>query len=130
MAGITLNRTGDRSIMFEGELISKVDTRIIAGKDHNRWHELAVYRTDSGRLVAFVGYRTQWAGEIDRDDAHVCNSPEEILEFFKFVDVLAGLLGYPPGAQFHEKQARIERELSQRYDAAISEVMVPFPEEL
>ena len=127
---IILNRTGDRPLEFEGELISRADTRIVAGKEHNRWHELAIYRIDSGQLVAFVGYRTKWKGEVDRDDIHICKGPAEALEFFRFADTLIGFLGYPPGEQFKEKQARTERELTQRYDAAVSIVMAQFPEEI
>jgi hypothetical protein len=128
MENITLNRTGDRPLTFAGELVTHYDTRIMAGKEHNRWHELAVYRLADGRLVASLGYRTIWDGEVDMDEAQVCSDPEEALEFFKFADSLAGLQGYPPGDHFRDKQARIERDMGARYDAAVSIVMAQFPE--
>lgn len=120
---ITLPRTGDRPLQFEGEEIASADSRMISGKQANRWHELALYSTESGKYVISVGYRTQWQGELGNDTAIICASPEAVTEELRGVDPLAHVVGFPPGAQYAEKRTRLERDITARFEAAVSELL-------
>ena len=55
-----LTRTGQRALEFDGTELASESSRSHAGKESNRWHELAVYKTDSRNYVVTIQYRTQW----------------------------------------------------------------------
>lgn len=123
METITLPRTGDRPLQFEGDEIASADSRMISGQQANRWHELALYSTESGKYVISVGYRTQWQGELNHDSAIICVDPEAVTEELKRVNPLAHFVGFPSGGQYAEKQARLERDITARFGAAVSELL-------
>lgn len=120
---ITLPRSGHAPLRFTGELIAETDGRAVAGRDHNRWHTLAVYRTSAGRYVVAIGYRTRWEGELDRDLALVCGSPADVAETLLAFDPCDGVQGYPAGEAYAAKQARLILDLRQRFEALVSEVL-------
>ncbi|MHC1697765.1 MAG: hypothetical protein AB9919_06855 [Geobacteraceae bacterium] len=121
---ITLPRTGDRPLQFQGQEIASSDTRMISGQQANRWHELSLYQTEVGKYVIAIGYRTQWQGELEHDSAIVCGDQASFAEELKQIDPLAHLVGFPPGPQYAEKQARIERDITARFAAAVTEVLM------
>lgn len=47
-----------------------------------RWTELALYRTAKGKYICSEIGRTQWQGEHDRYRAHVCDTEQEVIDFF------------------------------------------------
>ena len=130
MQTITLPRSGQAPLQFTGEQIASADSRDPQGPCQTRWHELAIYRTESGRLVLALEYQTQWQGEHDRSHALVCETPADLLERLATVDPLSDLIGFPPGAQFDAKRLHTEKCLRQCWEGAVSELLADFPEEI
>jgi len=132
MEEITLDRTGDRPLKFRGELIAEGDSQIIQGSDHNRWHELALYRhEDRERYILAIGYRTQWQGEAAHDDVFVCLSAAEACEIIRSTLPTEHLMGFPLGDQYAGKQARLEKDLETRFFLAAEPLLKALgPEEL
>jgi hypothetical protein len=125
---ITLTRTGQAPLRFTGELLEESDGHIQGGKDHNRWHELAVYRTNGGSYVVRIAYKTIWQGELDREMAEIVGKPEAVAEVLRDYDPTSHVQGYPPGEHYAAKQARTLDDIRRRYDAQVSEILASAPE--
>jgi hypothetical protein len=121
MDTITLNRTGDRQLQFTGEEIATATTRETEGYCENRWWELTLYRTDSGRLVGSVAYRTSWRGEHDTDTAYVCDTAQELAETLKKHPFDHSVRGFPPNKS--DKQARLMASLSACWEHGLTTVL-------
>jgi hypothetical protein len=117
---ITLARSGDRPLEFSGEEIAATDSRQQQGPCQTRWYELALYRTDGGKHVVAINYRTQWQGELARDEAHVCESLAEAVEVLRSTIPELPMHAFPPGARFDEKRAHTEGAVRACYESAIS----------
>lgn len=63
METFTLKRDGDRSLVFEGELIGRGSSR---RGDAPRWFEVHIYRTAGGVFVIGGAGRSLLPGETDR----------------------------------------------------------------
>jgi len=82
-----IRRSGDRDIVFTGELIGSAETspdtaRSNYSGSNGRWQELELYRTQSSKLICQRMDRTQWQGERDHYEAKVCANEAEVIEFF------------------------------------------------
>lgn len=142
LENFTMPRTGDRPLTFAGELIASADGRRQGGKEANRWHELAVYRTARGNWIAAISYRTCWQGELDESLAqHVTVAPsdpplkeqeigEAIAAFFRHYDPTGAVKGYPDGAAYSEKQHKLLADIRFRYQSLVSELLANFAEEV
>lgn len=76
-------RDGARQLSFEGTLLGTASSR---RDDKERWIEITIYRTGSGRyIVAGVG-RTVVVGENDRCWAHVSDTAEGVVESLYMYD--------------------------------------------
>lgn len=122
---VTLPRTGDTPLTFSGELVADSDGQYAAGQNKNRWHELAVYRTTGGKYVVAIKYRTIWQGELDHDFAAVASDPKEAATLLREYDPTTYVVGYPIGEAYAEKQDRLMRDLTMRYQSQVSEVLSP-----
>lgn len=118
----TLPRTGDAPLKFTGEPIAASCGKRLLGKDNNRWHDLAVYSTESGYVVA-IQYGTQWQGESGYDLAAPCRTPAEVRKVLRDHDPTARLGGFPPGDAYADRQARLVADLRARYEQQVSEVL-------
>lgn len=123
MTDITIPRTGDMPLAFAGELIDEASSRRVAGVERNRWHEIALYRTAGGKYVAHIGYRTQWQGEQEHDQAAVIDGPMAVAEYLRTWIPATVVAGYPPGEAYAGKQARLLATVEADYQALISEVL-------
>jgi len=128
MKEYVLKRTGDRPLKFNGELVAEVGGKWHAGVEQNRWHEIRVYMTASGKYVVEIAYETMWQGEDSCRYAMVCNAVRDVLEEIKLFDPLDRLLGYPPHPTFTEKQIRLEESLRQRWDVLVGEILSNIPD--
>jgi hypothetical protein len=124
---VKLERTGDRPLQFEGELVKQVDTR---GHDHSRWHELALYEAQNGKLVLVINYKTQWEKENSNYMALVMTDINEVSHEINKYDPCEFMMDMPTGPQFDQKYGRIRNELIRRFDAALSELLIDYPEVL
>lgn len=128
MQTITLPRSGQAPLQFTGDQVAESGSRDTKGPCQTRWHEMVVYRAESGKLVLAIEYKTQWQGEHDRFQAWVCETPAGLRERLAEVDPFADLIGFPPGAQFDAKRQHTEKCLRQCWEGAVSELLAAFPE--
>lgn len=131
MAEFRLTRTGVSALTFSGELIAETssEVRVNGGALQNRWHELAVYRTDGDQWVAAVGFRSRWQGEHGHDAAEAFNSPALLVDWLTHeYNPRDHWRGYPAGEHYAERQRRIEAEIRAGYNRAVSEVLGKLPE--
>jgi len=120
---ITIPRTGDRPLQFDGDLIAEATSRQQQGPCQSRWYELALYRTASGKYVVAIGYRTQWQGELPRDEAHVESTLAGAVEALKSTIPELPLHAFPAGGQFDAKRAHVEAAVRACYEHAITEIL-------
>jgi crotonobetainyl-CoA:carnitine CoA-transferase CaiB-like acyl-CoA transferase len=118
-----LSRSGRPPLKFTGEEIAGSEGRIQNGHDHNRWHDLTVYRTAAGAYVVAIQYHTQWQGECEHAEAVVCGDTDEVAAQLQSYDPAQYCQGYPAGEPYKERQARLLSDLRARYEAQISEVL-------
>jgi len=119
-----IERTGQRPLEFEGEQLAEVSTRNHAGKERNRWHELAVWKTASGKFVAAVSYHTQWEGEAGYDDAVVFESLDQVAILFEeYIFPNIGAIGFPASPTYADRQARLMADLEQAFKHAAGRLL-------
>ncbi len=123
MTTFTLPRTGDRPLQFDGEQIAEADSRQPQGPCNNRWYELALYRTDGGKYVIAIGYRTQWQGELPRDEVHIEATAAGAVEVLRSTIPELPMHSMPLGDRYDEKRAHIEANVRACYEHAISELL-------
>jgi len=80
---IKLSRTGERDLVFYGELLAEASSRENRGPGQNRWVEVAVYQADGDALIARVKHKTCWDGESNTYHAWVCASPAKVADAFE-----------------------------------------------
>lgn len=123
MDSYRLPRTGDAPLAITGERIAESDGQHQAGREHNRWHELAVYRIQDGRYAVQIAYRSQWQGEIGHDLVEVVASSADVAEVFRRYDPATVVRGYPDRDHYRERQAALVADVRGRYQAQVSELL-------
>lgn len=118
MSEHTIRRDGDLPLQFTGELVSEASSR---ERDAQRWYDLALYRTDGGRWVVGIVYRTRWQGEQDYYAAHVSDLPE-LVSLLRALAPAEHVQGYPPGGHYEKKQRRLLQRLRLGLERAIAEL--------
>ena len=118
----TLRRSGQPPLRFQGELIASADGQRRNGCKQDRWHELAVYRTQGGKYVVKIAYRTRWPGENDHEAAKVVDDARSVGTALSTYDPVEFVAGFPASDAYAGKQARLLQDLRLRYDALVSEV--------
>ncbi len=120
MEEYTLERTGDRPIKFNGELIAYASTNYGQGPCQRRWWQLALYQTDSGKFAMHINYHTDWHGEFDKSEVFVEDTIESVVEQLKCTIPVPSMTGFPVGSQYAEKQARVLDILTSAWNVAVS----------
>lgn len=123
MSIFTLPRTGDRPLQFDGDLVGKTDSRQTQGPCQTRWYELALYRTAGGKYAVAIGYRTQWQGELPRDEVHIEDTLPGAVEVLRSTIPELPLHAFPAGEHFDAKRAHVEAAVRACYEHAISELL-------
>ena len=88
METFTLEIDNAPSVRFTGELVASAassDNQAMGSSysgETGRWTELALYKTKGGKFVCHQVGRTCWQGERDRFSGKVCETLEEVKEFF------------------------------------------------
>ncbi|HEY8159123.1 MAG TPA: hypothetical protein VIF10_10525 [Methylobacter sp.] len=87
METIVVRRDNERNIKFTGECIASVsssDNKACSGYSGivGRWTELAVYRTKAGKYICEQKDYTRWQGEQDSYQGAICESADQVVEFF------------------------------------------------
>lgn len=83
----TVERDNDRDLRFEGEIIATANSQPnnAAGNysgTTGRWSELRLYKTRGGKFICEQIGHTQWQGERTRYSGAVCDTPDEVIDFF------------------------------------------------
>lgn len=115
----TLPRTGAPPLRFEGELVAEADTEAMESLRH---YITQIYRVGT-KWVTYVGYRTKWAGESDHDWARICRDVQEITQLLEEYNVLPEGRGYPPMAEYQDRQKKLRGFLQRDFDVCISELL-------
>lgn len=87
MEQVIVYRDGERDLKFTGELIASAKSTPERQSSNysgstGRWCTLKLYRTAKGKYVCAQIGHTQWQGETDRYSGAVCESVDQVVEFF------------------------------------------------
>jgi hypothetical protein len=88
MKTFTLKIDNAPSVRFTGELVASPassDDRAMGrsySSQTSRWTELELYKTKGGKFICHQVGRTCWQGERDRFSGKVCETLEDVKEFF------------------------------------------------
>lgn len=80
---MTLGVDGAADISFTGEKIASVSSYCSSTND-NRWTELYLFKTAGGKFVCHQVGETRWYGERAKYKARVCETIEEVVNFFGY----------------------------------------------
>lgn len=114
----TLTRTGDLPLKVQGELLASRSSEITNGQERNRWHAITVIQ--ASKFVACVEWCSRWQGEPSHSTCLVADTLLQLADLLRDYDPLAHLIGFPDGAQFEKKQARLEQAIESDWDALLS----------
>ena len=107
----TLARHGMPPLKFTGELLAESSSKSHQGPCQARWHELALYRTSGGKLIAAICFRQ---GETRRETVFVCETESALVDDLQHLldtyDPHHGWEGHPPGAMDAERKNRLIAE--------------------
>jgi len=123
MTTVTVLRSGDIPLRFRGERIATASSETVRGQSRNRWHEISVYRTEGGSYVLQIDYVTRWQGEVDINGVWICDDARQVARRLREHDPMAHVIGYPPGAAYDAKRARLAAQISQDYSALVRDVL-------
>ena len=83
---VVLKRTGERPLIFEGELLAEASTSM--DRAHPDWsgetgvnHTVQVWRTDKGQFVVALVCYTAWQGQRDSHQATVFDTLTEVADW-------------------------------------------------
>lgn len=88
MKTFTLEIDNAPSVRFTGEMVASAassDNQAMGSSysgQAGRWTEIALYKTKAGKFVCHQVGRTCWQGERDRFSGKICETLEEVKEFF------------------------------------------------
>lgn len=119
-----LQRTGNTSLKFDGEVVAESRPEPQSGKkgkDPQRWHELTIYRTSGGKFVLAITYRAEWKGEQSHYSAEIIPDVPSVVAAIRKYDPIAHVRGFPPGEMYAERQQRLLAEIRQRFDAQVGD---------
>lgn len=79
MTTCIVERDGKPDLKFEGQWIAEASSHTSRGESENRWTELDLWKTKSGKFVVRIKGVTIWQGEHDRHAAYVCNDEQAVV---------------------------------------------------
>ena len=127
MQTYTLSRTGHRPLTFTGEKLAEADN-YNPTRNLDRYFELAVYRTRSGRYVVSIALRAECRGEGDIMTVVYSEDPAEIERALRDYDPCPPGIGFPPGESFVAKQDRLREDMRRKYDGLVTELFAKLGE--
>ena len=75
-----VKRDGEKDLKFSGELIAEASDHSHQGSRQNRWTEMRLYKTTSGKFVLVEEHITCWQGESNTITALVLESEEAVVD--------------------------------------------------
>ncbi|MEI8194377.1 MAG: hypothetical protein WCI73_00555 [Phycisphaerae bacterium] len=128
MEQFTKDRSGKSPVTFTGKLLAASYGRYAHSRDNNRWHDIEVFRTAAGSYVTVILFQTHWQGEQNRSEVEVSNTAEEAARILETYDPTDGYCRGPEypgmaGKTFADRDTRTMKDLRDRYQAQVSEVL-------
>lgn len=123
MPSFTVPRYSDAPLAFEGELIGSVSgehTR--PDKANNRWHEIDLYHTQSGKYVVAIRFRCSTRHDDPYDEAEVCQTPAAVVRFLNEFDPVEKVRGWPLEKHVNE-DARLRHWLMVGFEQLASQLI-------
>lgn len=126
MTEFTVPRSGTSHLVFQGERLGLADGRDQwpQNKSHppNRYHVIAIYKTDSGKYVVHISFRCNPEFDDPYDEAEVFKNPEDVVEYLNDFDPTDGIRGWP--SEKHATQdARLRTALTNNFEILVSQVL-------
>ncbi len=95
----TIERRGQKDLIFEGKKIGEAKNRMVAGDDQTRWTEYGLYETEGGKLVLVKVNHTRWQGEQTTVETNIFENETEIKEFADgkkglLIDLVKAVFGF------------------------------------
>lgn len=130
MPNYTFPRTGRTALSCSGEIVARATSQAPGEQRRNqsylsqRWHELTLVRTERGYVLA-IAYRhaPDWSREVEHDHAEFCEDESAVPPALEAYDPIEHVHGYPPGAQFAERQQRLLSDLQRGYYSACGRLL-------
>lgn len=126
----TIEKTNELPLRFNGELLASVGQDDKPVGKFGRWYELALYKTDSGKYVIEIVFRSNACNsdgskvEADDHDAIVCPTRDELLRVIQDWDPLEPLVGFPPGiSKYKSKQDALEKAVLAGFEVRVGELL-------
>ena len=122
-ADFSARRTGEASLEFAGEEVSEM---WLERASSSRSFHLKLYHTPAGTFVGACTLHTEWDGEDHYHTAAIAETIEDVPAMLRGLwpeGVIGTAIGFPPGAQFVEKQRRLEGALRNLFDRSISAIL-------
>lgn len=123
-AEFRLDRTGDRPVAFSGRRLASIAGNTHVGREVNRWYDIDMYQTASGKFIANVRFETQWRGEPPHSEVFVADNATAVSDWLTGgFDPLSVLRGFPPGEKYAERQQALEADMLQLFEHRVSQLL-------
>ena len=128
MKTFILPRTGLPAATFKGELLANVDGKNLPGSNKlTRWHEIAVYRAESGRFVVHVAFRVTTKHDSPNDQVRIFDEQTDAISFLWNFDCTAAARGWQ-GEKYERRDTTLRTHLANAFDQLVSELSTMFPD--
>tara|TARA_R110002072_G_scaffold303123_1_gene494617 strand:+ start:16870 stop:17280 length:411 start_codon:yes stop_codon:yes gene_type:complete len=124
MNRISLNRTNQEALEFEGELLLQEPGNDADGSSGGRWHDISVYREAGEDMVIAVAYRTQCSTEsalIHAERADDVNDADSVLSLYEATE---GIDRQSLNEMPENSRKRLLERVVSRYDLQVNSVLV------
>jgi hypothetical protein len=79
---IIVERDDEADLVFTGVQIAHADDDPM--NQQSRWTELTLYQAENGKYICQKAHKTRWQGEHDSYEAIVCDTYNDIIEYFGY----------------------------------------------
>jgi hypothetical protein len=116
-----LERTGMPPIRVYGEELARAADEGTGGIN-KRQHALSLIRSEGGRLLLQVVYRSDWRNDLSHDDVLEADTVAGLADLLEDYDPAECVKGFPPNPDYAEKQAVLLAEVRQRFGRLVTEL--------
>lgn len=131
MQTFSVPRSGNSPLLFEGEQLCHVRGIDLWPKDKanppHRWHEITIYRTQSGRYVVAIRFHCNPKYDDPYEEAEVCDTPQDVIEYLTTFDPVDGIRGWTL-EKHREQDRRLRAALVANFETLVSQALSSRPE--